>query len=428
MRYVMVITVLLALGIPGVARAEPPTNDNRAAAEQVPAFPATLQGTTVGATVERLDPQTGQCGASESTVWYRIDQAPDGLIRLAVQGDGLRSGRTCVPRRALGDQRGALRQRPCGCCRDRVVRERPRRVVPRHGRQAAGHGRRCVPARRVAVPAAGKRSPWRRATRQAVPDHRLGLDGGGDLGRRRPQLLRARRTDGLVRVRRAERRPDRRQAARGQRRRHIAGRAPAGAVEVSGRRLRPDRAQRPGHDDARSRARRSLPDRGRPAARLAAGAVLVPGDRRTGARDGGDAGARDARGSRQRARARRRQRSVRRSFPARRHVSDRVPVGRAVPVALALPPQRRARAGLREHRLRRLPHVHARSRRRAAATSSLSRRRPTRRGSPIGCRWPPRARTTSASAASSRTTRRGAGRSTRRASTSSTSTTSTSSG
>jgi hypothetical protein len=89
MRYVIVITVLLALGSPGIARAEPPTNDNRAAAEQIPAFPATLQGTTVGATAERLDPQTGQCGASESTVWYRIDQAPDGLIRLAVKGAGL---------------------------------------------------------------------------------------------------------------------------------------------------------------------------------------------------------------------------------------------------------------------------------------------------------------------------------------------------
>src|SRR6478752_4803211 len=88
MRYVMLVTVLIALGLPAVARADPPANDNRAAAEQVPAFPATLQGTTVGATLERLDPQTGQCGASESTVWYRIDQAPDGLIRLAVQGQG----------------------------------------------------------------------------------------------------------------------------------------------------------------------------------------------------------------------------------------------------------------------------------------------------------------------------------------------------
>src|SRR4051794_7203259 len=88
MRYVMVIIVLVALGLPAAARAEPPANDTRAAAEVVQAFPATLQGSTVGATAERLDPQTGRCGASESTVWYRIDQAPDGLIRLAVQGAG----------------------------------------------------------------------------------------------------------------------------------------------------------------------------------------------------------------------------------------------------------------------------------------------------------------------------------------------------
>ncbi|HEY6015878.1 MAG TPA: hypothetical protein VIU16_03745, partial [Gaiellaceae bacterium] len=45
-------------------------------------------GTTVEATVERLDPQKSDCGAVESTVWYRIDQAPDGTVALSVQGAG----------------------------------------------------------------------------------------------------------------------------------------------------------------------------------------------------------------------------------------------------------------------------------------------------------------------------------------------------
>jgi len=69
--------------------AEPPSNDDRANAQVVESFPATIDGTTVGATVERLDPQKSQCGTVESTVWYRINQAPDGTIALAVSGTGL---------------------------------------------------------------------------------------------------------------------------------------------------------------------------------------------------------------------------------------------------------------------------------------------------------------------------------------------------
>ena len=41
------------------------------------------------ATIERLDPQVSQCGRVESTVWYRIDKAPDGTIVLGVTGTGL---------------------------------------------------------------------------------------------------------------------------------------------------------------------------------------------------------------------------------------------------------------------------------------------------------------------------------------------------
>lgn len=55
----------------------------------MPTFPATIAGTTQDATVERLDPQVSQCGQIAETVWYRIDQAPDGSITLSAQGAGL---------------------------------------------------------------------------------------------------------------------------------------------------------------------------------------------------------------------------------------------------------------------------------------------------------------------------------------------------
>src|SRR6478735_3021214 len=81
--------VLLLMLFPAPAFATPPANDNRAAPTPIAAFPAAVEGTTVDATVERLDPQVSQCGRVESTVWYRIDQAPDGTIVLDVSGSGL---------------------------------------------------------------------------------------------------------------------------------------------------------------------------------------------------------------------------------------------------------------------------------------------------------------------------------------------------
>ena len=78
----------VALLLPAVALATPPTNDDRVNAEMIPAFPATVQGTTVEATVERLDPQVSECGRIEGTVWYRITQAPDGTVGISVGGAG----------------------------------------------------------------------------------------------------------------------------------------------------------------------------------------------------------------------------------------------------------------------------------------------------------------------------------------------------
>ena len=85
MRMLMLLALML-LALPGTALAAPPANDNRADAEAIPAFPHTLGATTAEATVERLDPQVSRCGRIESTLWYRIDTAPDGLIALSVKG------------------------------------------------------------------------------------------------------------------------------------------------------------------------------------------------------------------------------------------------------------------------------------------------------------------------------------------------------
>jgi hypothetical protein len=67
------------------AAAAPPPNDNRADSVLLPDFPSSVHGTTAEATVERLDPQVSRCGRIESTVWYRIEAAPDGTIVSTVQ-------------------------------------------------------------------------------------------------------------------------------------------------------------------------------------------------------------------------------------------------------------------------------------------------------------------------------------------------------
>jgi hypothetical protein len=80
------IPIVLTLALPGRALAAPPPNDNRADAAAIPTFPSTLPGTTAEATVERLDPQVSRCGRVESTVWYRVDTAPDGVVSISVTG------------------------------------------------------------------------------------------------------------------------------------------------------------------------------------------------------------------------------------------------------------------------------------------------------------------------------------------------------
>ena len=48
-------------------------------------LPSNVHGTTAEASVERLDPQVPRCGRIESTVWYRVDAAPDGTIVATAQ-------------------------------------------------------------------------------------------------------------------------------------------------------------------------------------------------------------------------------------------------------------------------------------------------------------------------------------------------------
>jgi hypothetical protein len=64
----------------------PPPNDNRANAILVDP-PATLYGTTVSATSEESDPSSS-CGQVQSTVWYRIPDAPGGRIVLRLHANG----------------------------------------------------------------------------------------------------------------------------------------------------------------------------------------------------------------------------------------------------------------------------------------------------------------------------------------------------
>jgi len=88
LRSALIVATVVVLASPTAAAAPlpPPPNDNRANAIPVHR-PATVRGTTVGATNEINDPRPS-CGPVESTVWYRIGDAPSGRIVLRLQADG----------------------------------------------------------------------------------------------------------------------------------------------------------------------------------------------------------------------------------------------------------------------------------------------------------------------------------------------------
>jgi len=91
-RRVLTAAVVAAavLALAPSASAAPPANDNRANAQVIPTFPFDVHGTLAEATVERLDPQVSECGSIASTVWYRIEVAPDGIVTATARaGAGL---------------------------------------------------------------------------------------------------------------------------------------------------------------------------------------------------------------------------------------------------------------------------------------------------------------------------------------------------
>jgi hypothetical protein len=77
--------VLLAfVMMPSVARGDPPANDDRAAAQALGSLPATVQGTTVEATVESTE-RPPACGPIGPSVWYSA--SADSAGRIAVKLD-----------------------------------------------------------------------------------------------------------------------------------------------------------------------------------------------------------------------------------------------------------------------------------------------------------------------------------------------------
>jgi len=61
-----------------------PPNDDRAKATGIGSLPATLSGTTIGATDDARDPRT-DCGRAHDTVWYRLSGAEAGRLVLRFQ-------------------------------------------------------------------------------------------------------------------------------------------------------------------------------------------------------------------------------------------------------------------------------------------------------------------------------------------------------
>jgi hypothetical protein len=73
LRRSLALAILLLLAATGSvwAAAAPPVNDNRDSAQSLNALPATVTGTTVGATVETNEPASG-CARTAGSVWYLV--------------------------------------------------------------------------------------------------------------------------------------------------------------------------------------------------------------------------------------------------------------------------------------------------------------------------------------------------------------------
>jgi hypothetical protein len=83
-----VLACALATATAATSASGPPRNDDRANATALEGLPATVSGTTVGATEETRDPRTS-CGRVRGTVWYRVSAGSSGrlVLRFTASGD-----------------------------------------------------------------------------------------------------------------------------------------------------------------------------------------------------------------------------------------------------------------------------------------------------------------------------------------------------
>ncbi len=84
----LIVPATAAAHLSATAEVKPPANDNRATPTSVDGLPATLSGTTVGATDDPKDPRS-DCGRAHDTVWYRLSgvQAGRVVLRLSAFGE-----------------------------------------------------------------------------------------------------------------------------------------------------------------------------------------------------------------------------------------------------------------------------------------------------------------------------------------------------
>jgi hypothetical protein len=86
----LVFLALASLAVPATAGAAAPANDARASAQALGGPPASVAGTTVGATIETAvaaEP-AGGCGATGPSVWYKLDADADQRLIASLDADG----------------------------------------------------------------------------------------------------------------------------------------------------------------------------------------------------------------------------------------------------------------------------------------------------------------------------------------------------
>src|SRR5437763_836576 len=84
---VALAVAVLALVVPGGVQAAPPANDGRRGAQPLRKLPASVKGSTLGATTDASDPKA--CGLVGGSVWYAISPGAAArlLFRLHANGD-----------------------------------------------------------------------------------------------------------------------------------------------------------------------------------------------------------------------------------------------------------------------------------------------------------------------------------------------------